>query len=111
MTRQPALHSTRTEMREACANSGSICPGRVGRPAIFTSHVCLVSILAPCAALTFSGFSAVLMLVTGAPSMMNIEDAPESMKACVFGMASGNFVEVAALHIAMFGGELPSGSM
>ena len=74
--------------------------------------MCVVSILAPCAALTFSGVSAILMLVTGATSMTKIEDAPEPMKApCVFGMAAGNFVIVALLHITVSSGDLSSGSM
>jgi len=67
--------------------------------------------LAPCAALSFSGFSDNLMFVTGAPSMTNIENAPESMKAYIFGMANGNFVVVALLHIAIAGDELSSGAM
>ena len=44
------------------------------------------------------------MLVTGAPCMMNMEDAPESMNACNFGMILGKLDIVAPLHIAMFEG-------
>ena len=103
------LHSTLTKTREACANSVSICPGSGDSPSIFTPHVCVISILAPCAALTFSGFGAILILVTRAPSVTNIEDTPESMKACVFGMANGTFVVVALLHVALSGDEFSSG--
>ncbi len=44
------------------------------------------------------------MLVTGAPCMMNMDDAPESTNACILGMLIGKLGVVALLHIAMFGG-------
>ena len=83
VTLHPALHSTRTPISDAIDRLGTICPVSItGSPGIVMLQQCDDLIFVPSGRLMVSGFVAILLLLTGVPSMMKIAVAPVSIIAC-----------------------------
>ncbi len=83
VTLHPALHRTRTPMSDAIERLATMCPvSTIGSPGIVTSQQCDDLIFEPSGRLMMSGFVAIRLFSTGAPSMMKIAVAPVSIMAC-----------------------------
>jgi hypothetical protein len=78
-TEHPALHSTRMPINDAIVNSGTMCPVKIlGRPVIVMPHTCVVFTVLPLGKLIVNGCNKGRKLLTGVPSMINMEVAPLS---------------------------------
>ncbi len=85
VTLHPALQSGLMLMSEAIVNDGTICPvSVVGSPGMFISHTCVDWILLSSSKLIVRGDTAMRLLSTAAPSMMNMDVAPVSAIAWCF---------------------------
>ncbi len=79
VTLHPALQRGHMLMSEAIVNDGTICPvSVVVSPGMFISHTCVDWILLPSCKLIVRGDTAMCLLSTAAPSMMNMDVAPMS---------------------------------
>jgi hypothetical protein len=75
----PASHSTRMPINDAIVNLGTMCPVKiVGRPGIVMLHMCVDLTLLPSGKLSVNGCDEGRKLLTGVPSMINMEVAPVS---------------------------------
>jgi hypothetical protein len=75
-TVHPALHSTRMPINDAIVNLGTMCPVKiVGRPGIVMSHMCVDFTLLPSGKLIVNGCDEGHKLLTGVPTMINMEVA------------------------------------
>jgi hypothetical protein len=75
----PASHSTQMPINDAIVNLGTMRPVEiVGRPGIVMSHMCVDFTLLPLGKLIVSGCDEGHKLLTGVPSMINMEVAPVS---------------------------------
>jgi hypothetical protein len=78
-TGHPASHSTRMPINDAIVNFGTMCPVKiVGRPGIVMSHMCVDFTLLPSGKVIVNGCNEGCKLLTGVPSMINMEVAPVS---------------------------------
>ena len=78
-TEHPASHSTRMPINDAIVNLGTMCPVKiVGRPGIVMLHMCVDFTLLPSGKLIVNGCNEGRKLLTGVPSMINMEVAPVS---------------------------------
>ena len=81
-TEHPALHSTRMPINDAIVNLGTICPVKiVGRPGIVMSHMCVDFTLLLSGKLIVNSCDKGCKLLTGVPSMINMEVALVSVIA------------------------------
>jgi hypothetical protein len=110
VTLHPALQRGLMLMSEAIVNDGTICPvSVVGRPRMFISHTCVDWILLPYGKSIVMGDTAMHLLSTAAPSMMNMDITPVSPIAwCIaIGRALINFglgflaVQLEAITVAV----------
>ena len=82
MTVHPALQRGQMPMRDAMVNYRTMCPVKmVGRPGMFISHTCVECTFLPSGKLIVRGVRVTHLLLTGAPSMMNIDIGPVSTMA------------------------------
>jgi hypothetical protein len=80
----PALHRGWIPISDVTFKDGMIYPvSIVGRPGILMSQTCVDNTFLPSGKLIVSGFSAIRLLSTSAPSMMKMEVAPVSVMAWV----------------------------
>ncbi len=78
-TVHPALHSTRMPINDAIVNLGIMCPVKiVGRPGIVILHMCVDFTLLLSGKLIVNGCNKGCNLLTGVPSMINMEAVPVS---------------------------------
>ncbi len=78
-TEHLALHSTLMPINDAIINLGTMCPVRiVGRPGTVMLHMCVDFTLLPSGKLIVNGCDEGRKLLTGVPSMINMEVAPVS---------------------------------
>ena len=78
----PALQRGLIPMGDAIDSDGTMWPTKtVGRPGICISHTCVDWILLPSGKLIVRGDTAMRLLSTAAPSMMNMDVAPVSVIA------------------------------
>jgi hypothetical protein len=78
-TEHPASHSTRMPINNAIINLGTMCPVKIiGRPGIVMSHMCVDFTLLLSGKLIVNGCNKGRTLLTGVPSMINMEVAPVS---------------------------------
>jgi hypothetical protein len=74
-----ASHSTCMPINDAIVNLGAMCPVKItGRPGIVMSHMCVDFTLLPSGKLIVNGCDEGHKLLTGVPSMINMDVAPVS---------------------------------
>ncbi len=78
-TEHPALHSRRMPINDAIVNLRTMCPVKiVGRSGIVMLHMCVNFTLLPLGKLIVNGCDDDRKMLTGVPSMINMEVAPVS---------------------------------
>jgi hypothetical protein len=78
-TVHPASHITWMPINDAIVNLGTMCPVKItGRPGIVMLHMCVDFTLLPSGKLIVNGCDIGCKLLTGVPSMINMEVAPVS---------------------------------
>lgn len=84
-TLQPASQNFLVEIKDACANPGTMCPSVIsaGSHGISKLHVWVDWITLPFGSVIVIGFVAILMLTAGAPFIKKCPVAPESDIACL----------------------------